>query len=125
MERIPSSCGTPWLFSALMAIAAALLIALQTAAAAPPGSPDQSTRDTFNTNCASCHGQSGKGDTVIAKSLHVPDLHSTAVQTHSDVQLRQIIADGQGNMPSFKSSLTAAQIDSLVAYIRTFSKQRK
>jgi mono/diheme cytochrome c family protein len=34
------------------------------------------------------------------------------------------MSDGKNNMPPFKSSLSEAQIDSLVAYIRTFSKQQ-
>jgi mono/diheme cytochrome c family protein len=125
MERMRTNPRDKGLFPALMTLSAALLIAFQTATAAPAVRPDQSTRNTFNATCAFCHGQSGKGDTDIAKSLNVPDLHSTAVQAQSDAQLRQIITDGRGNMPAFKSSLTAAQIDSLVAYERTLSKQWK
>jgi mono/diheme cytochrome c family protein len=61
--------------------------------------------------------------------LSAPDLNSPTVQNQGDAQLRQMISNGKGNMPAFKSSLSDAQIDSLVAYIRTFSnsdsKQQK
>ena len=60
----------------------------------------------------------------MVQALHLPDLRSAAVQSQSSAQLRGIILDGKGNMPSFKSSLTPAQADSLVAYIRTL-KQKK
>src|ERR1700746_1879129 len=66
---------------------------------------DQSTRNLFNNNCASCHGQHGI-PRAVGKSLNVPTLSSAAVRSQTDVQLRQIISDGKGNMPPFKSSLS-------------------
>ena len=82
-------------------------------------------QNIFSTTCASCHGASGKGDTPIAQSLKVADLTSGIVQSQSDGQLSQVIADGRNNMPSFKGSLSAAQINSLVAYIRTLPQTKK
>jgi mono/diheme cytochrome c family protein len=101
----------------------ALLVVLQaaTAVAAPQ---DQTKRSLFNSTCASCHGQNGT-PTAVGKSLNAPDLSSKAVQTQTDAELQQIIANGKGNMPPFNGRLSDAQINSLVAYIRTLSGQRK
>ena len=85
---------------------------------------DHSARNTFNSTCASCHGQTGV-PTAVGKSLNAPDLGSTAVQKQTTAQLEQIISEGKGNMPPFKGSLSEAQIDSLIIYIHTFSRKVK
>lgn len=91
---------------------------------APAAPQDHSARNMFNSTCASCHGQSGV-PTAVGKSLSAPDLGSNAVQKQTTAQLQQIISEGKGNMPPFKGSLSEAQIDSLITYIRTFSRKAK
>ena len=73
---------------------------------------------TFRTKCALCHGQDG-GGSEVGKSMHVPDLRSSVVQKLPDAQLAQIISDGKGGMPPFKSSLSEDQIHGLVAHVRS------
>jgi mono/diheme cytochrome c family protein len=51
--------------------------------------------------------------------MNVPDLRSPAVQKLPDGELAQVIANGKGGMPSFKNSLSADQVHSLVAHIRS------
>lgn len=85
---------------------------------------DQSARNTFSSTCAACHRANGT-PTAVGKSLNAPDLGSTDVQSHTNAQLQEIISGGKGNMPPFKGSLSDSQISSLIAYIRTFSKQHK
>jgi mono/diheme cytochrome c family protein len=92
-----------------------------TALAAPTG---QGARTLFNSTCASCHGQNGT-PTAVGKSLNAPDLASTDVQKHANTELQQIINDGKGNMPPFSGKLSDAQINSLVTYVRSFSKRLK
>jgi cytochrome c6 len=82
---------------------------------APDAAADSAT---FRTKCAMCHGPDGSGSEV-GKSMHVPDLRSPAVQKLPDAQLAEIISDGKGGMPSFKSSLSEDQVHSLVAHIRS------
>ena len=84
---------------------------------ANPAPDGASASATFRTKCAMCHGPDGAGSTV-GKSMNVPDLRSPEVQKLPDAQLAQIISDGKGGMPSFKSSLSANQIHSVVAHIR-------
>jgi hypothetical protein len=56
--------------------------------------------------------------------MNVPDLRAAVVQKAPDAQLTQVISDGKGGMPAFKSSLSEDQIHSLVTYIRSL-KQKK
>ncbi len=81
-----------------------------------PDSADASA--TYRTKCVMCHGPDGAGSQV-GKSMNVPDLRSPAVQKLPDAQLTQIISEGKGGMPPFKSSLSEDQIHSLVSHIRT------
>ena len=77
----------------------------------------------FKSNCAACHGQDGAG-TPLGKSMQTPDLRSPEVQKHSDTELAKFIADGKGNMPSFKKSLNDDQIGSLVQYVRELARKK-
>ena len=89
---------------------------------ANPGPDSAASSATFRAKCAVCHGQDGAGSTV-GKSMNVPDLRSLAVQKQQDAELAEIISNGKGGMPSFKSSLSEAQIHSLVTYIRSLHHQ--
>ena len=56
--------------------------------------------------------------------MNVPDLRSPEVQKVPDAQLVQIISDGKGGMPPFKSPLSEDQIHSLVAYVRSLHQKK-
>ena len=92
-------------------------------ARANPGPDSAANSATFRTKCAMCHGPDG-GGSEVGKSMNVPDLRSPAVQKLPDAQLAQIISDGKGGMPSFKSSLSEEQIHSLVGYIRSLHQKK-
>jgi cytochrome c6 len=78
---------------------------------------------TFRTKCVMCHGPDG-GGSEVGKSMNVPDLRSEAVQQLTDAELAQIISDGKGRMPSFKSSFSADQIHALVKHVRSLAKKK-
>lgn len=107
------------------ALAALALLALESCAS--PGSPvgnsvasntpsvslgesPPSGRALFLRNCAHCHAADATGD-------EGPDLHRL---DESDAWIAKRIRDGRkGRMTAFGGKLTPAQIDSLVAYLRT------
>jgi hypothetical protein len=64
-----------------------------------------------------------RGDTTVGKSVKIPDLRSSAVQSQSDAQLAEIIAHGKGVMPPF-SSLSKDEIDALVIHVRELAKTK-
>lgn len=78
--------------------------------------------ETYKAKCAMCHGENGKGETTMGKSMKLRDLGSADVQKLSDGDLQKIIADGKGKMPAYKGKISDADIDALVKHIRTFKK---
>ena len=102
----------------LMLLFVGLMFFVAAIARANPGPDAAASSATFRTKCAMCHGQDGSGSEV-GKSMNVPDLRAPVVQKQTDAQLAQIISDGKGGMPPFKSSLSEDQIHSLVAHIRS------
>jgi mono/diheme cytochrome c family protein len=58
----------------------------------------------------------------MGKNLKLRDLRSAEVQKQTDAELVKWITDGKGKMPAYKGKLTPAEIDALVAFIRTLKK---
>lgn len=78
---------------------------------------------SYQAKCAACHGADGKGDTGAGKALGAHDFSSPEVQKMSDAELAKIIANGRNKMPPYGKTLSAADIKSLVEYIRGFAKK--
>jgi len=75
---------------------------------------------TYKAKCAACHGADGSGQTPMGKSMKLRDLGSPEVQKQTDKELYAWTADGKGKMPAYKSKLSDAEINALVAHMRTF-----
>jgi mono/diheme cytochrome c family protein len=76
----------------------------------------------FKQRCAQCHGPDAKGNTTIGKSLKIPDLSGAEANNRSDAELTQVISEGRGSMPGFKSTLDPTSVKHMVAYIRSLQK---
>ncbi len=73
----------------------------------------------YETNCASCHGTTGKGDGPAGASLSPKPTDLTAMAgQHPDGDFSWKIANGRGSMPAWKGALTENQIWDLVNYIK-------
>ena len=89
---------------------------------------DKKAERAWKAKCASCHGQTGKGDTEQGKTLKVEDMSAAAYQGKKDDALAKSILDGvkmdgKEVMPAFKDSgVTPDQAAALVKYTRTFKK---
>lgn len=79
----------------------------------------------FKSHCILCHGADATGNTTLGKQLKARNLHSTIVQKKTDAELKHIITEGEGNMPTFAAQLSSGQIDELVAYVRHLGKSKK
>src|SRR5690349_1573943 len=77
---------------------------------------------TYKAKCAMCHGPDGAGQTPMGKNLKLRDLRSAEVQKQTDAELVKWITDGKGKMPAYKGKLAPAEIDAVVAFIRTLKK---
>ena len=107
----------------LTAVVAGLTLFPISIVCAHPGQDSAAVAATFRAKCVMCHGEDGAGSDV-GKSMNVPDLRSDTVQKLSDDELVQVISNGKAGMPSFKSSLSADQIQGLVKHIRTLAAKK-
>ena len=92
----------------------------------------------FETNCATCHGVSGKGDGPVGAALQPPPRDFTKGEfkfdtdkdgkTGTDADLTNVIKNGAaafGGSPMMApwAQLPDSDIADLIAYVRTFHKQ--
>jgi mono/diheme cytochrome c family protein len=87
-------------------------------------------KKTFEMNCASCHGATGKGDGAAAAALKPKprDLSDKKYMTkRSWDDLHKVISEGGANsgfsalMPAWKGALKKPQIDNVLAYVLSLS----
>ncbi len=107
----------------LMALVGALIFVSVPMVRANPSPDSVAASATFRTKCAMCHGQDGAGS-AVGKSMNVPDLRAPMVQNVPDAELAQVISNGKGGMPPFKSSLSEDQIRALVTHIRSLHQKK-
>ena len=70
-------------------------------------------------NCARCHGADGKGETQLGQLYGAPNLTDRKIKRTSRKRTANIIKNGDGSMPAFGKKMTAAEINSLVGYIKS------
>lgn len=73
----------------------------------------------YKSKCALCHGADGSGQTPSGKAMKVRDLRSAEVQKQTDLELTKVISGGKGKMPPYGKQLSTADIQALIAFIRT------
>lgn len=86
-------------------------------------STDTGAKDLFDKECATCHGKDGRAKTFKAKFNHARNLTDGTWQADvTDERLYNSIHNGKGKMPAFAKKLSDAQINSLVAHVRSLRK---
>jgi mono/diheme cytochrome c family protein len=77
----------------------------------------------YSMKCKSCHAADGAGNPAIAKMMNVTfkPLGSAEVQAKSDADLKTTVTTGTGKMKPV-AGLSPADVDNLVAYVRTLKK---
>jgi len=75
----------------------------------------------YNINCLSCHGTPGKNNSI---ALVPPpgDPATEKIQRNSDGEIFHKVTVGRGQMPSFRSVMSAEEIWKTVSYIRSFNR---
>ncbi|MGZ3320843.1 MAG: c-type cytochrome [Xanthobacteraceae bacterium] len=97
-----------------------LMLAMLAAAAAQPASGDQPLDDRqllgmrlFNQSCRVCHTKP-----QMMSPLYGPELSQSSLGGQ-DTVMREVISNGTPRMPGFKYHFEPAQIDAIVAYLKT------
>ncbi len=77
--------------------------------------------------CATCHGPQGAGDGAASAALN-PKPKNLQVTTRTDEELKKIISEGgasvglSATMPAWGAMLPGADLDNVVAYVRSLKK---
>ena len=130
----------PGLIASLLVVGIGLYVGAQSLNAAPtlgnadvrnPYPPTEQSIATgkriFDTHCAVCHGDTGRGDGPAAAALRPPpaDLRVHMAAGHTDGQLFDWVTNGFPGtaMPAWKDQLTEEERWHVLNYIRTFAPQ--
>ena len=101
---------------------------------APPAGykPDKKSKRLFETKCATCHGDDGRGKTELGAEMAIADMTKAAYWKDLTLEsARKSVMEGikrtfQGKeqeMKPFKDRLTSEQVDALVLYASSLKKQ--
>lgn len=79
----------------------------------------------FKEKCARCHGEDGRGETVIGQMVGAPDFTDESWWNEEKNERRFVrsITEGRGDMPAFGKKLPRPDIKALAAYVKTFRKK--
>ncbi len=77
----------------------------------------------YKDKCQMCHGADGEAQTGMGKLWKISPLKSPALLKASDSSLIAATKNGAGKMPAYSGKLTDAQIQDVIAYVRTLQKQ--
>ena len=90
------------------------------------GQPTQ-TAELFKDKCARCHGEDGRGKTVIGRMVGAPDFTKEGWWDEGKDERRFVrsITEGKGEMPAFGKKLSRPEIKALAAYVKTFRKPER
>ena len=83
-----------------------------------------SGKDVYAKKCASCHGKLGEGVPKMATMLKttIHDFRKISVNADTLAAWKKVTSEGRKKMPAFKTKLSAAEIDSALAYTATLAK---
>ena len=81
-------------------------------------------KELWNKNCASCHGKTGLGDGVKARTIdtHPGDFSKAAYQSLPDGEIFGKTKLGRDDMPKYDGKLTDEDIWNMVNFTRTLKK---
>lgn len=93
--------------------------------------PEARVKALWKEHCTQCHGDDGRARTPMGRKLRLLDYTDPKVQEKfTDEEMIKITNEGvrQGNrvlMKPYKDELSEKEIKELVAYIRTFNREKK
>ena len=106
----------------------AILITMAASAAMLVSASAADVKETWDKECAKCHGADGKGDTKMGKKIDIKDFTDAKYQDSlKDDAMAKAIKDGvkdgdKTRMKAYGENLNADDIKGLVAYVRKFKK---
>lgn len=90
-----------------------IVFAMSQPAPAQESGPQQLGMRLFNQSCRVCHTKP-----TLLSPQYAPTLSMSTLGGNADI-MREIISNGTPRMPGFKFDFNSAQIDAIIAYIKT------
>lgn len=82
-------------------------------------------RRLWNSNCATCHGLQGDGNSVVGPQVKAPSLKLDLYKSRTDGWIYSVIHAGLNNMPRYGYKLTEQDHWDLVNYVRYIQGQHQ
>ena len=83
----------------------------------------------YEGRCLSCHGRDGTGSPAAALQLNVKledlNLKKPSPRFTDPEDIRTLIRNGRGRMPSFRKKVTPEKIDALIQYVQSLRSSGK
>jgi mono/diheme cytochrome c family protein len=105
-----------------------IILLVMTLALAVAGAPAWAAnaaagKTVYTSKCQACHAADGTGNPGLGKALGVTwaPLGGADVQKMSDDDLKKVVTAGKGKMKPI-ASVTGADLDNVIAYVRTLKK---
>lgn len=70
----------------------------------------------YKKNCVMCHGENGQGSVALK-------INDPKVLGKTDKEIRKVIAEGAKGMPGYQKLLKPEEIDSLMAFLRSWGSK--
>jgi cytochrome c oxidase subunit 2 len=98
--------------------------ALAAALTAPAAAADDAGKAAYDRLCASCHGADGKGSPAMATAFGDAnlDIANPQIAGKKDEELMKIIVEGKGRMPAAGKSLSPADQQAVVAFVKSLAQ---
>lgn len=101
-------------------IVAALTMALMAPAAL---AGDADGKAVYDKQCATCHGADGTGSPAMKSAFGTElDIAKPEVAAQKDDALAKVITEGKGKMPAAGKSLSPADKQAVIAYVKSLAK---
>lgn len=78
-------------------------------------------RAKFEVVCATCHGSTGDGHSLVATRMHgrpPPSLHEARLRAFTRAQLFEVISEGYGLMPGYRDMLDRDERWAVASYVQ-------
>jgi mono/diheme cytochrome c family protein len=98
---------------------------MSTVAGIALGADAKAGAEVFNNKCKMCHGEGGATPNEGMSKMFgvpIPVLTSPEIQAKSEAEIHKIVVEGKGKMPAVLKTAPPAQVDDVVAYVKSLKK---
>jgi mono/diheme cytochrome c family protein len=101
-----------------------LIVALAVALAASAAhAGDADGKAVYEQHCATCHGADGTGSPTMKSAFGAElNIAKPEIAGKKDEELAKVITEGKGKMPAAGKSLSPADKQAVIAYVKSLAK---